>query len=496
MKRYIFIFLFFSAAAILYLSFPINFSISSKENFVSIEGNKFKLNGKDFYPVTVNYLATLYTDGNEYWAGPATSYDLDTLHGITTKDLGIKGLRADLHLIRQLGFNSVRIVGIGEESADDNNRLSKISLTACNGINRYTTIDLSNDDIYDKYFGALSEMFNEVNNAGLKCIFLVRARPGVVTTEEYIKKIVTRFKNDSAIMAYDLYNEPLYFDHTSRTKIQVDSIVKKWYKNFKMCAPNHLFTIGLEGMREIFEWDPNILKMDFISLHPYEFEPGQVMNELYWYGNYIKKPWIIGETAIPADNDSVTYEEQKQFAIKTLKQTYNCGASGYSWWQYKDVNWLQYRADYMGVVNRKGETKVTKDSLLVQGTVKPVAEAFQKFNPTGKKDSCICLSNYYNYSEGKASRIIGKLIDEETGFPIKGGVALGWDEHWVHSYHTVSKEDGSFEILGVYPFYHWIATATEYTVVRGDFLPDTVKIHTDSIPTVDIGILKIKKIIL
>jgi len=490
MKKYLFLFFLLAVLGILYLSFPIN----SKEHFVSMEGNKFKLNGKDFYPVAVNYLVTLHSDGKELWAAPATSYDVDSLHELLTKEECLKGLQADLTLIRELGFNTVRIVGIGEEAADDHKRMSDLSLFARCGRSRDTTLLLSNKEMYNKYFEALAGLFQEVNNAGLKTIFLVRTRPDVLTTVDHIRKLATRFKSDTSILAYDLFNEPLYFDHKDRKKTEVDSIVRSWNKLLKMYAPNQLFTIGLEGMREIFEWDPNILDVDFVSLHPYEFEPGQVMNELYWYGNYIKKPWIIGETAIPADNDSVTYEEQKIFAQKTLNQAYNCGAIGYSWWQYKDVEWHQYRANFMGVVTRTGETKTIKGNLPVQGKIKPVADAFKKFKPSEKKDSCICLSNYYNYSEGKACRIVGKLVDEETNQPIKGGVALGWDQHWVHSYHTVTKEDGSFEILGVHPFYHWIATTTLYSVVRDDISPDTAKAGKDNIPTMNIGTLKIKKI--
>lgn len=490
MKNYLLIFVLFAAAAVLYLSFPIN----SNKHFVYIEDGKFKLNEKDFYPVVVNYLATLRYDGTDLWPGPATSYDVDTMHLMLTKETCLKGLRADLHLIKQLGFNAVRICGIGEEGAEDSERMSKLWVMARYGRSQDTTLFLENDAIYKKYFDALSMLFDEVNNAGLKAIFLVRARPGVITTDQHITKLVKRFKSDTCILAYDLYNEPLYFDHKERKKPEVDSIVSGWYKMFKMYAPNQLFTIGLEGIREVFEWDPNILDMDFISLHPYEFEPGQVMNELYWYGNYITKPWIVGETAIPADNDSVTYEEQKQFAAKTLKQAYNCNAKGYSWWQYKDVDWHSYRADYMGVVTRTGEIKIGKDNLQVQGTIKPVADAFKSFKPEGKKDSCICLSNYYNYSEGKASRITGRLFDEETDQPIKGGVVLGWDEHWVHSYHTVTKEDGSFEVMGVHPFYHWIATATMYEAIRDDFPSNSSKPGKDNIPTFDLGTLKIKKV--
>jgi len=491
-KKYFLLFTLFCLAGSLYLSFPVN----SKRGFVTIEENKFKLNGKDFYPVAVNYIAGLYmSDTGKMWPGPGTSYDTDSLQPIFMEDAYIKTLRADMELIKHLGFNSVRIVGIGEEVLDDDTaRSAPLSVYARLKNGNDTSVYLYTKAGYKKYFDALEILFKEVNSAGLKVVFLLRVRPNVQTTEQHLIALLSRFKNDTTIMAYDFFNEPLYFDHKARLKTEVDSIVKKWNKLVKMYAPNQLSTIGLEGIREIFEWDPNILDVDFISLHPYEFEPGQVMNEIYWYGNYIKKPWLIGETALPADDDSITYEEQKQFAIKTLKQTFNCGAQGYTWWQYKDVNWHQYRSDYMGVVNRKGETKVTKNNLRTYGTVKPVAEAFKKFNPNEKKDSCICLSNYYNYSEGKASRIIGRLIDEDTGKPIKGGVALGWDEHWVHSYHTISKEDGSFELLGVHRFYHWIATATEYSVIRDDFSPDTVKAGHDGIPTLNIGTLKIKKI--
>jgi hypothetical protein len=294
-------------------------------------------------------------------------------------------------------------------------------------------------------------------------------------------------------MAYDLFNEPLYFDSIERKKADIVPIVKGWHKLLKMYAPNQLCTIGLAGIREVFQWDPNILDVDFISFHPYNHESGQVMNELYWYGNYIKKPWIIGETAIPADNDSITYEEQKKFAHTTLKQAYDCGAMGYSWWQYKDVEWHAYLANYMGMVTRKGETKTAKNNLSVQGTVKPVAEEFKKFIPFGKKDSCICLANYYNWSQHKNFRITGRLTDENNN-PIQGGVVLAWNQYWSHSYHTITKADGSFELMSDFPFYHWIASATMYTMTRAEISPDTARIYKDNIPTINIGNLKLSKL--
>ncbi|MBK6774929.1 MAG: hypothetical protein IPG74_03445 [Flavobacteriales bacterium] len=140
-----------------------------------------------------------------------------------------------------------------------------------------------------------------------------------------------------------------------------------------------------------------MLLVDFISYHPYEYEPDQVRNELRWYHNTIEVPWIVGETAIPADNDSVPYAEQRAFAEKTLLQSRACGAIGYSWWQYQDVKWGRFHADYMGVLNRDSVTR-TASGALVNGTVKPVAEAVRSSTHGPIQGECVCLPNYLNYS--------------------------------------------------------------------------------------------------
>ena len=248
----------------------------------------------------------------------------------------------------------------------------------------------------------------------------------------------------------------------------------------KKSAKNHLTTIGLAGIREVFEWDPNMLNLDFITFHPYEYEPEQVRNEIYWYGKYIKKPWMIGETAIPADNDSITYEEQKLFAKNTLKQTINCGGSGYAWWQYKEVVEPKYHATYMGVVD-------------LEDNEKPVTNAFKEFIPI-VTDTCECFDNYYNYSNCDSFSLKGVVVDERDK-PIEGALILGWNERWSHSYHTLTKKDGSFELLGCYTFYHWMLSATEYTMERGDVYPDSLTVKdNENNPYVDIGTTKLKRL--
>jgi len=293
-------------------------------------------------------------------------------------------------------------------------------------------------------------------------------------------------------MAWDLFNEPLYFDSLERSKKDVYFITKDWQELADRYAPDHLTTIGLTGIREVFEWDPNLVQVDFLSMHPYEYEPDQVRNEMYWYQKFIDKPWIIGETSVPADNDSVPYGDQTLFARKTLEQAYNCGAVGYSWWQYKDVEWGDFHADFMGVMSRSGETLNSK-GIAVTGTPKPVLSVFKEFSASSSVKPCLCPDNYYNYSKGDVYRIAGFLKDEK-GQPIEGGVVLGWNENWSSSYHTVSKSDGSFELLGTFPFYHWMASASRYDRVRGDIDPTNGKPGSGNIPTYDLGTLNLKKL--
>jgi hypothetical protein len=478
MKKYFFVFLFFALSGIVYCLL-IRKSVSQRANphFVSIRDNKFSLNGKMFYPVSVNYLVGFQSDKSGIWLCPSVDYRVDSKIQYQTKEEGLRHLKADMDLIREMGFNAIRLVGT-DISVDKQTGIRSLSVRKT--INVDTSFSLTQELNYDQYFNALEEAFGIIGRAGLKIVLLNSVFPENKGTEEHLRRLTSRFSTDSTLMAYDLFNEPLYFDSIPRSKEDVYKNVKAWKKIVADNAPDQLCTIGLEGVREVFEWDPNMLDVDFLSFHPYEYEPEQVRNEVYWYGKYVKTPWIIGETALPADNDSVSYDVQKEFARKTLKQVYDCGAIGYTWWQYKDVNWQLFHPSFLGIMNRKGE-------------IKPVAEAFQKFDPTAKKDSCICLKNYYNYSMHKNFRLVGHLMDADNK-PIEGGVILAWNQWWSHSYHTITKADGSFELLSDFPLYHWMASATLYTMVRGDILPDTANRKIGGIPTLDIGELKVDRL--
>jgi len=483
MKKYIIL------LCIAFCSVTIYLALKTPKGFVSIKNGSFSLNEAPFYPVVLNYIVRLQANENEIWPCAASEYSKEKGLLYTTQDSSLMELEADMQLIKQMGFNTVRIVGIGEVRIDENNG-GALSYWVSYGNEKDSSFTLTNNNVnYDNYFNAMEEMLSIIDKVGLKVILLTRLSADFKTTENHLMRLAKRFKNNNTIMAFDVFNEPLYFDPIERPKKDAYQFAKNWASLINRFAPCHLSTIGLEGIREVFEWDPNILNVDFISYHPYEYEPEQVRNEIYWYGKYTKKPWIIGETAIPSNNDSITYEEQRLFAKKTIEQAYNCGAIGYSWWQYKDVDWQKYHASFMGVLNWDGKTSIKDGPISTQGTVKPVAQSFKEFDPSIKKGECLCLDNYYNYSQSNVFRLTGKLVDENNN-PIEGGVILAWNEWWTHSYHTITKADGSFELLGSYPFYHWMASATEYSMVRGDINPDTAKVITD-MPEISLGKLQV-----
>ncbi len=461
----------------------------TRSRFITIDQHGFRLNGKPFFPLAVNYIATLRAHGDSLWISPSLDYTSHVPSMPNDRRSDLLALKADMELIHDMGFNIVRIVGFTDLLYERDSAL----IMGRNTLHADTTVWLGKEGAYHTYLNAIGELLATVRDAGLHAIILTQVRPGRPLTEEHFARIADRFVNDTTILAYDLFNEPLYFDRPERPKREAWDILQHWRALFDRHAPNQLYTLGLTGIRETFEFDPNMLGVDFISFHPYEYEPEQVRNEMRWYHNNVDVPWIIGETSIPADNDSVPYEDQRLFAQKTLLQSRACGAMGYSWWQYQDVKWNRFHADYMGVVNRQGRTRTTKSGLQVKGTVKPMAEAIKHFDPWANAGECLCLPNYLNYSNNNVSMITGRLVDAD-GHPINEGTIIAWNEFWTSSFHTTSRADGRFEVRGPFYFNHWMTSATRWSMERGDCSPNAFRRGADGIPVYELGDIVLERL--
>ena len=188
-----------------------------KSKFVSIQNNKFSLNGKLFYPVTINYIVGMQANKDSLWPCAYMGYNPDGRFQYTTEDSCLMQLKADMDLIKEMGFNSVRLTTIGEESIDDE-LVGRLAIGAKIGNLKDTTIELSIEGNYKKYFGAIGQLLDVINKAGLKAVLLLRMSADVKKTEVHLKKLVQHFRNDTTILAYDLFNEPLYFDTPERDK--------------------------------------------------------------------------------------------------------------------------------------------------------------------------------------------------------------------------------------------------------------------------------------
>ena len=457
----------------------------AKEDYVQLIDGEFVNNKKPYVPMVLNYMVNLQTDGENIWASSSNDYQPVNKFKFTTKDSCLAQLQKELNLIKMMGFNAVRVVRIGEQKIDPIK--NSLTIKAVKENKDWIEFDFDTPGFYEKYLKAIDELQTLINEAGLKNILLLKLHADYQDlTQKHVSKIISHLRNDTAILAFDYFNEPLYFDSLVRTKKEVYEITKEWMEFSHHYAPNHLMTIGLAGIREIFEWDPNLVNVDFLSFHPYEkHQKTKVTNEIYWYGKTINKPWIIGETAIPCDGDSVPFIDQLNFAKNTLNRTFACGGSGYSWWQFKDVNWYKFEPDFMGLIAKNSDSG--------EYVFKPTVKAFTDFDVNqAKNDSCECLENYYNLTYEKDFAIKGKLLDKQ-GNPLEHGVIMAWSQWWNKLRHSQTKEDGSFEIRASFDLHHWIITASEYEFTRSDV--DFSKLDTiNGIPTFDLGDIRIDRV--
>ncbi|HND17404.1 MAG TPA: hypothetical protein PLQ17_10965, partial [Saprospiraceae bacterium] len=219
----------------------------NKAGFVSIKDQKFYLNGKPFFPLAVNYRVALQTDGQQLWPSAYKGYDEGNRYRFTNKDSSLEELKNDFQLIADMGFNSIRIVGVGEQYSVTKNS-DELYIKADIGNERDTMFLFNSQETYNLYYNALNEMMLAANLAGLRVVLLARLFHEVPATEKHWGRIMKHFSQDTTLMAYDLFNEPLYFDSLERNKTEPYHITKAWNKLAKENAPHQLITIGLTGI--------------------------------------------------------------------------------------------------------------------------------------------------------------------------------------------------------------------------------------------------------
>ncbi len=426
--------------------------------YVQIQNGQFVYKKDTFFPLMLNYVACIRKIHNEYVLSPAQEYDDPSLWEGNTPDSVYHVLKGHLTLIKELGFNSIRFVyRVGLNRFQENQQIT------CYDEQGKQEIPLQGNEHI--LLNCANEFINLADSLGLKVMFLLEPPIDNAELKKYTIQLLQYFKDQPAIFAFDFFNEPLYFDNENkpanqknREKEDAYRIVAEWNEMVRTHAPYHLFTIGFAEPIEVFEWDPSILPVDFVQIHTYH--PLRYPNEVSWYCDYISKPVMIGETSLPADNDSITYEEQRQFMVDAFQYARDKGCIGFGWWQFQEVKWGNYEHDYTALINHQGITKTQNGNFIIQGSLKPAAlEVKNLLNYQPKPKTPEKWVNYYNMLGYHNIVIKGRVLEAETQNPIEGAVIRGWTEWWDIAANTYTDSLGNFTLYSNKEFVHFQVSA-------------------------------------
>ena len=378
------------------------------KDFVYIDDGTFMLNDSVWFPLMLNYK----TEVRNNTLYPVSYYGEAATFSETFGQ------------ISGWGFNSVRVC-----------------------------MDVMNDDVDTKVlFPSVQKMLDTAQMCGLKVMLLIKP-PFSEQRNEFTQALLQTFANNSTLWAYDFMNEPLYFDPAeTRDKVESYNLVVSWHEMMEEYAPHQLFTIAFAEPIEVFEWDPALLPVDFVEMHTYH--PLRVPSEMYWYGHFVGKPWIVGETSLPVDNDSVPYLWQSIFMKESFQCAIDNGAIGFGWWEYHDcLNGTNFEAWYTGLVNASGEEK-------------PATSVVRQLLSQKRKTPQQPV-NYFNMLGYQNLAVAGCVLDEK-GKPIEGAVVRGWNEDWSVGMNTFTDEKGRFALISNDVCTHFEISATTYSKEKFD----------------------------
>lgn len=371
-----------------------NIPLPSNLPYVRLRGGRFVVNGETWFPMMINYKAFMNKLGDSLEVVPAGYYRQGSL-------------REHFDTIASWGFNAVRVCLDVLEQREDTAAM----------------------------FRATRRMVQQADSAGLRVMLLIKP-PFETYWQSYTEGLLRALADLPALWAYDFMNEPLYFDpEPERDKLDAVETVNQWRKMVRRFAPNQLFTVATAEPIEVFEWDPSMLPVDFIEMHTYH--PLRVKSEMWWYSSYCRKPWIVGETGLPADNISVPYDWQVYFLWETYRYAKITGAIGYGWWEFGDCpEGVNFEAQYTGLRDTAGVRKPAASMVGYCGKV--------CLGMITDEDVSLPV-NYYNMLAYSNIRLSGRVVDEK-GRPVEGAVIRGWNDDWSVGMNTFSDHQGRFTL--------------------------------------------------
>ncbi|HRE64926.1 MAG TPA: cellulase family glycosylhydrolase [Ferruginibacter sp.] len=363
--------------------------------YVTLKGRQFyDQQGVPFFPMVMNYHVELTHDNPnnpQYKIIRSTIYGTAgcVLEGGYTFNDCETSLAQDFAKMKQMGFNTIRLVGALSPNRNDNGALgfhtlsgsfSDLSNNPSSFCNNKQTIGLdapyTNADA-QLFFNLVKHFMDVADSSNMKVILLCADGSGSYTdglgnivyypdrgssltdAQDYaafLHQLALAINSKPALLAYDLYNEPNYSwylpgRNMDKNKQTVCDYFTLWYDALKTADPNHLITVGGTDVGDVWNWDTGVMKVDFVSVHFYPnknelYSSERLLNQIHWFTEALGKPWIVGETGFGASDESclIPYLDgdnaaQLSFMQAILPSVRDCGGSGFSWWEFQDKHW-------------------------------------------------------------------------------------------------------------------------------------------------------------
>jgi len=290
--------------------------------YVRLDGKQFKdENGNNFFPMIMNYYSEVVCDN----ATNPIIFKVIRNRQVGTTDCLLEptaryydlahceqSLDDDFEKLKLMGFNAVRLI----MPTNRNNTLAQPG-GFHNIADVWSTTDMCTSGTYTFnfvpsnynctncdakiFFNLIAHILDIAQAHNIKVIYLCGDHSGTYEDANhvthsypemgsspsdaadyaaYLSALATVLKNKPALLAYDLYNEPNYqiFNLDKSMHIPKQTVcdyVGQWYDAIKTADPNHLVTIGGTDMGDVEDWDPSVMKIDFVSMHPYPMAPDQ-----------------------------------------------------------------------------------------------------------------------------------------------------------------------------------------------------------------------------
>lgn len=383
----------------------------TENEFISVEGGEFVLEGSPYNFVGVNFWYGAYLGAGD---------------GIGD----IERLRAELDLLKSLGVTNLRILGASESSpmrdsvspafSDRNGNYNEtllkgldVLLTELQARDMHAVIYLNN---FWEWSGGMATYLSWVNGGvivdpsdpefpwPLYPIFTKQFYSNDAAQElfeDYLEAVVTRtnsitgvpYRDDPTIMAWQLANEPRPGNIEVFGQADLPSF-QKWIDDtaglIKSLDPNHLVSTGNEGYMGCAEFDPCFVdahdgeNIDYLTIHIWPFNwgwfdrgnmAGTIDSSLARATAYIEKhnrvakamnkPLVIEEFGLPRDAGAIAPGSPTTYRDKFLSLVYDAvetdvstsgpisGTNVWSWGgygraQHEDGVWQDGDKSYTG----------------------------------------------------------------------------------------------------------------------------------------------------